>query len=298
MNLKVRLWTAAVAIAFGLTAIILNAYIGYTVAIACAVIAAGCVFELLRCMGITFRSPFFWCAEAYTLGMLLVFTPDYTSVARLRYIQAALCILLILSAVICALVVRKKDERGKIVFTAAVTALITVGFCCIAFWSTLYVMQDGVLPIVPLVVLLFCLLGGWISDTGGYFIGSNWGKHKLAPKISPKKSIEGLIGSIVSVPLVFLGVAWGAEAIARGQGWAFEVSYPLVLLLGLACSFVATGGDLAFSIIKRYRGIKDYGSIMPGHGGFLDRFDSVIFTSIFVTLAVALVPVFRDFSVI
>ncbi|WMI79864.1 phosphatidate cytidylyltransferase [Anaerotignum sp. MB30-C6] len=113
-------------------------------------------------------------------------------------------------------------------------------------------------------------------DTGAYFIGVNFGKHKLIPFLSPKKTIEGSIGGILTATL--LSLAYGLWI---GNVVVFE-DVNLLLLCGLAGffgSFLAQIGDLAASAMKRLTTIKDFGKLIPGHGGVLDRFDSVILTA-------------------
>lgn len=121
------------------------------------------------------------------------------------------------------------------------------------------------------------------SDTGAYFIGSKFGKHKLTPELSPKKSVEGAVGGVVTAALLTLIYFFVCNKIYGG----FEVD---VMLLFTAVSvfgaILSQIGDLAASSIKRFTGIKDYGKIMPGHGGVLDRFDSVLFTLPIVFFAI------------
>lgn len=119
-------------------------------------------------------------------------------------------------------------------------------------------------------LLTMGLCGAWIADSGAYFSGVALGKHKLCPEISPKKTIEGLIGGILTTGIVYAVVF----AIAGG----FSVSKAIfAFVLGAACAVIGTVGDLSASMIKRQIGFKDYGKIMPGHGGLMDRFDSVLF---------------------
>lgn len=106
-----------------------------------------------------------------------------------------------------------------------------------------------------------------LTDSGGYFIGSKFGKHKLAPIISPKKTVEGTIGGSVFAILGALIV-----------GYFIHLGVYHSLILGFLCTFFAQIGDLAESLIKRDAGVKDSGNILPGHGGFLDRADSYVFT--------------------
>ena len=117
-------------------------------------------------------------------------------------------------------------------------------------------------------------IGSWGSDTMAYVVGRKLGKTKIAPKLSPKKSLEGLIGGIVGAALI--GIIFAV--IFRNQ-LLESFSNPILIfgLTGAIGSVVSQIGDMAASAIKRNKGIKDYGTLIPGHGGILDRFDSVIF---------------------
>lgn len=117
-----------------------------------------------------------------------------------------------------------------------------------------------------LVWLIF--ICSWGCDTCAYCVGMLIGKHKMAPVLSPKKSVEGAVGGVAGAAL--LGVAYAA--ITKGP----MMEYAVICAVGALISMV---GDLAASAIKRNQGIKDYGKLIPGHGGILDRFDSVIFTA-------------------
>lgn len=114
----------------------------------------------------------------------------------------------------------------------------------------------------------------WMTDTGGYFIGRFFGRHKLVPEISPKKTVEGAIGAVVFsvIGCVLLGVF--ANIISNAQS-----NLLLLAAVGAVGSCTAQVGDLIASQMKRTCGVKDFGNIMPGHGGVLDRFDSVIMTA-------------------
>lgn len=127
--------------------------------------------------------------------------------------------------------------------------------------------------------LLVPLLAAWGSDTCALFAGMAFGKHKLAPVISPKKTIEGSVGGVVgaTVLLVIYGIAVSSLTDTT-------LSVPLCIAVGIFGAVLGQVGDLSFSIVKRKSGIKDYGKIFPGHGGVLDRFDSVIFVAPVVEL--------------
>jgi phosphatidate cytidylyltransferase len=119
-------------------------------------------------------------------------------------------------------------------------------------------------------LVLFLALVTWAADTGAYYAGSLWGKHLLAPKISPKKTVEGLFGGI--------GLAVAAALLA--QVWFVPQLQPIdTVILGVVLTGAGLFGDLWESAIKRRVGIKDSGHILPGHGGMLDRIDSLLFTA-------------------
>lgn len=119
-------------------------------------------------------------------------------------------------------------------------------------------------------LLILGLCGAWIADTGAYFTGVAIGKHKLCPEISPKKTIEGFVGGILTT-----GIAFGAIVFfAYNKDILMSV---IMAVIGMICAVVGTIGDLSASMVKRQIGFKDYGKIMPGHGGLMDRFDSVLF---------------------
>jgi phosphatidate cytidylyltransferase len=121
-----------------------------------------------------------------------------------------------------------------------------------------------------LFLLVMGLCGAWIADTGAYFSGVALGKHKLCPEISPKKTIEGLVGGILTTAIAY-SVAFSIYYGFTGKRVA------IAFVTGAVCAVIGTVGDLSASMVKRQIGFKDYGKIMPGHGGLMDRFDSVLF---------------------
>lgn len=147
------------------------------------------------------------------------------------------------------------------------------GLFYVAFMLS-YVYQIRMLPLGEWLVWLVFICS-WGSDTCAYCVGMLFGKHKMAPKLSPKKSIEGAVGGVVGAAL--LGVAYAAiiNRVIVGS-YVSVLQYALICAVGALISMV---GDLAASAIKRNHDVKDYGNLIPGHGGILDRFDSVIFTA-------------------
>lgn len=136
--------------------------------------------------------------------------------------------------------------------------------------------------------VVLALLIPWISDAGAYFVGSAIGRHKMAPKISPKKSWEGFFGGLITAIATafiagfgypwFYGITSGAEA-------GFTVNVLYIVLVSIIGSVLGVVGDFSASLLKRQCMVKDFGSIIPGHGGILDRFDSVLFVAPFLYLA-------------
>ena len=127
-----------------------------------------------------------------------------------------------------------------------------------------------------LVGLIF--LSSWGSDTCAYCVGMLIGKHKMAPVLSPKKSIEGGVGGVLGAALLGALYALLISSFNQADGHT-PLMYAVICAVGALISMV---GDLAASAIKRNKEIKDYGKLIPGHGGILDRFDSVIFTAPFI----------------
>ena len=139
------------------------------------------------------------------------------------------------------------------------------------------------------ILLILCF--AWGGDTCAYFAGRAFGKHKLCPQVSPKKTVEGAIGGVLGT-MVFGVVVTLIYSIAANRMEAFTRSnigvsmYVIIALLACVAAVLGIYGDLFASVVKRQCGIKDYGTIFPGHGGILDRFDSVMFIAPFVTMVV------------
>lgn len=125
----------------------------------------------------------------------------------------------------------------------------------------------------------------FLSDAGAYFVGLRFGKHKLAPVVSPNKTIEGMLGGIL-----FAMIGTFLYALILRFGMKFRVNFAMSILYGFVGSIVGVFGDLCFSIIKRQTGIKDYGNLIPGHGGFLDRFDSLMMVAPLVEALLQILP--------
>jgi phosphatidate cytidylyltransferase len=128
-------------------------------------------------------------------------------------------------------------------------------------------------------LILICAFG---ADTGAYFAGKFFGKHKLAPIISPKKTIEGAIGGVLCVIILSVLAGLVYTQIMKNQQVIIKLDYFVIIIISLIGSTLGILGDLTASIIKRKCSLKDFGDIMPGHGGVLDRIDSLLFVSPFI----------------
>lgn len=171
---------------------------------------------------------------------------------------------------------------------------ISFGQMGIAVFSGLLIplLLSSLVPIADLeygrFYILLPFVSAFTSDAFALFTGMACGKHKLAPLLSPKKTVEGSAGGFAGSMLccILYGV------IIR-LGWGYHPNLPVLILYGLLGSLVSQLGDLTFSYIKREAGIKDFGHLLPGHGGVLDRFDSVIFCAPFTYIMVSVLPFFQ-----
>lgn len=147
--------------------------------------------------------------------------------------------------------------------TAGFGIMYIIGF--IMFIPLLYKADNGKF------LIWYLAIAAWGTDTFAYLVGVKFGKHKLTP-ISPKKSIEGSIGGIIGAVLLSIIYTYIISKIA-----SVEISYIVISVIAVVLSILSQIGDLAASSIKRYVGIKDFGKLIPGHGGMLDRIDSILF---------------------
>lgn len=166
--------------------------------------------------------------------------------------------------------------REKPTFPDAAASVYPL-FTCFLLMSMFMMMMNstyGVVPGIALITMAFAI--AYVDNGAAYFGGRAMGKHKLCPNVSPKKTVEGAIFGVV-------GGTIGGLICRAVFVYAFHMpmpGIPAAIALGLIGSVAGEIGDLSASLLKRHSGIKDYGKIFPGHGGVMDRFDSVIFTLI------------------
>ena len=195
--------------------------------------------------------------------------------------------------VIFALAIHRYDEEKGIPF-AAVTCAIFAGLVFPLMLSCL--LRLRMMPAIGMLNVFLPLAISFGSDTFALFAGMLCGKHKLAPKVSPKKTVEGAIGGLIGGVIGMTLFKLIADSIVLSvdvyppieMAGGPQLSWAAVFVLGIIGSIISQIGDLSFSVIKREFGVKDYGNLLPGHGGILDRFDSVTFVAPFVWLALQL----------
>ncbi|MBR5681734.1 MAG: phosphatidate cytidylyltransferase [Ruminococcus sp.] len=249
--------------------------------IAVAAIIAVMLFELLRAVKLHKCLPILIAAEAYGIAVPVLYgimtkltvdgpvVPPHYEFCAWRYAHDY-NVYVFGAMLLCAFVVfvtwlrnHKAIRYEQVFFVLAVMILVPQAMTTMVRMER-YDSESG------LFLLIMGLCGAWIADTGAYFTGVAIGKHKLCPEISPKKTVEGLVGGILTTAIAY--------TVAFSCYYGFTVKRALIAFVtGAVCAVIGTVGDLSASMVKRQIGFKDYGKIMPGHGGLMDRFDSVLF---------------------
>ncbi|MBU9720353.1 MULTISPECIES: phosphatidate cytidylyltransferase [Bacillaceae] len=252
--MKQRLITAVIAGAAFVTLVIIGEWPFTLLMIALASVAMG---ELIRMKQMKLLSPMSFLS--FILMWLLLIPEKMTSLEWLHVHKLELFLLLIVVLLALTVVTKNSftfDDVGFIVLASVYTGL---GFHYFIYTRFL---DDG------LFLLFFILILVWSTDSGAYFAGRSFGKHKLWPEISPKKTIEGAIGGILVAFLI--GITY-VLFVPIFDSWFITVLFIFVV------SVTGQLGDLVESALKRHYSVKDSGQVLPGHGGILDRFDSLIF---------------------
>lgn len=269
--MKTRIISGAVAVVIAIVILMLHKTVVLDIAV--ALLIAGMLYELFKATE---------CIRFKPTAVLCIAYGIFTPFAHLTGKWSALIALCFVLLVFATNLMQYKDLKfDKLAIMLASTILVTYSMN-----SLLSIHSVSKKHGLFLVVLTLC--GAWLADTGAYFSGTFFGKHKLCPNISPKKTVEGFIGGTVTNGIIFilLGVIYG-KLITD-----LPMDYFLLFVFGMACSVVGLLGDLSASLIKRQYGIKDYGNIMPGHGGVMDRFDSVLFVAPFMAAMLSYFPIF------
>ena len=190
---------------------------------------------------------------------------------------------------VCVIIKHRTVDVAKLSGFVCLSGLMMLCFYSLVELKRLLPYETYHYDAVFFVLLALCY--AWGGDSAAYFTGRFLGKHKLAPEVSPNKTVEGAIGGVCGSVLLGVLATWIYSTLANRlemftAGRVSGKLYLLIALMGAVASVLGILGDLFASAVKRQCGIKDYGSIFPGHGGILDRFDSVMFIAPFVTIVV------------
>ena len=258
--LKHRVVTAAV----GVPLIILAIWFGdpwITLFIAAAALAG--TYEFYHIANFDRREPLLYLGLLWTLALVL--SPHYRNLHLLPIVVTAA----MLVSLIC-LLLRPSREKAFHQWAWTIVGALYVGWM-LSYWLNLRGLEDGRNWVY------LAMLTTFANDTGAYFIGRARGKHKLAPAVSPAKTWEGAMGGLMSAVVAAIVTAMVLKLISVKLGAPFAFTYWQVIALGFLVGLFAQLGDLVESLLKRNMGVKESGNLLPGHGGVLDRFDSLIF---------------------
>ena len=316
-SMVVRIVSAIVGLAVIIPAIFLGGWIYF--ALITLALGFAC-YEILGCTNkrtiITVLVYFIFCALIiyWPLFKTLIVkgTADTKIESYYEMIYMPIIIIVLGSFLVFFLTVVYKDFTVQdACFLIAMAIIVGLGFQCLLYLRyyplTLFPRDSGVgtwqftvnNTLRPSLLLVFVIISTFLTDTGAYFVGVFFGKNKINERISPHKTWEGFVGGIIVSFLLSASIALTCAAcgypihpyLNLEEGWY------LILILSILVPLFATLGDFVFSSIKRYWGIKDYGKLIPGHGGILDRLDSIIFaviiTSVFVFMLSAITVDFK-----
>ncbi|RSL32824.1 phosphatidate cytidylyltransferase [Salibacterium salarium] len=254
--MKQRMITAVIG-AIVLLSIVIIGDIVFTLAI--AIVASIAMHELLKMKHIETFS--FMGFVSFLFMWTLLVPSTWIDIGLFEHVSKVELFLVMILLLLALTVITKNsftfDEAGFVILSSV---YIGYGFHHLILTRN---MEENGLALVFLVLFII-----WATDSGAYFVGRKWGKHKLWPEISPKKTVEGFIGGITLAGIV---------------GWLFQVIFIAYFSwYALAAFIIVTSvfgqlGDLVESALKRHYAVKDSGTVLPGHGGILDRFDSLIF---------------------
>ena len=258
--LLTRLYSAFIGIV--LLAIVMGAP-GIYMNIALTLISLVGLHELYRAFRQAGLKPIAW--FGYLSTIVVLFSDRISLEKGKMYLLAAVFAVILL---LCTNLVLSKGKLNFIDVSITIFSILYIPFL-LSFIGFTRKMDNGV------VFVWLTLIGGWVTDTMAYFSGRFLGKNKLIPSISPKKTIEGAIGGVLGCTLIIF--LYGI--IVLNKYYHINIAPINFVIMGIILSVAAQFGDLTASSIKRAAKIKDFGTIMPGHGGVIDRFDSILFVA-------------------
>lgn len=280
--MKQRLITAAIIFVVMLIVMLLSwTYLFPVVLSALSVIA---IFEVLRVFNVHKR--FFISVAAYVVAAALPIVAYLMRDLGYKASDYILVMALTLFCLMLYLFMVSVFERGAVPFNEISGAFMITAYVVSAFSSLSVVRQ---IDKVGFFSLGLVIVVSWITDSCAYIVGSLIGKHKLIPEISPKKTVEGAVGGIVCAGVATMLYGFVISLIRTD----IKADYLVLAISGVVLSVISQMGDLLASVIKREHNVKDYGTLLPGHGGIMDRFDSILAVST-ATMIISLV--FKPFA--
>ena len=279
----------------GIPIVLLSRYIVYPIFL--GLLSAIAVWELYRVFG--FEKRYEISIPAYLIaGLLPIFAHDFFTKGNqsgyLLIVAATIFAYLLYLNAVCVVskeILMKRsategsgDKQKILEFSDISAAFLAVTYVTVSFTSmslTRY-MTNGVY------IFAIVFVAAWMCDIFAYFTGRFFGKHKLAPHLSPKKTVEGSIGGII-----FAVIGCMLYGLIVDLATDLHARYLVLACLGLVLSVISQIGDLFASLIKREKGVKDYSRMLPGHGGVMDRFDSILAISTVLMAVCMIFPPFR-----
>ncbi len=276
--MKTRIITAIVAIGILVPVLIFSDT--FVLPLATAICALLAVFEIAGCVGVRRKLTLALPTYIFTAAMFFLVSAHF-----MNYLEVSKFIPILFAiayAYLFVIFASTMLSKGNIKFSQATELVALTVYVLIGFLSIVLLRGNAEMG-QYLYLLIF--LGAWMTDTGAYFIGVFFGKHKLIPEVSPKKTVEGALGGILGCVLGY--VVFG---MVIDNFFDVTVNYLALILLAIGISVISQLGDLIASYVKREAGIKDYGFIFPGHGGIMDRFDSILAVAPVIYGVVLLLP--------